>query len=95
MTKKELLRRKAEKRQEEDEEEVKAISVASFNEWGCPYCGHNFGEFVKAQGGTTVFHCKNVSCNRCYILLAKGKTMSTISVKDPGVYPRLQKHPRE
>lgn len=67
-----------------------AVSVESYNLYGCPYCGC----LAPVHGyGTVAFNCGE--CGNTSFLLAKGIRKSNIGVGSPPQYPEIKKHPRE
>lgn len=82
---------------EQNASKIIAISQKDFDNWGCPHCGCNYTSTPGMITGTSVY----VKCNECeteFITLADDVYQSNISASTndgPGVYPELQKHPRE
>lgn len=69
-----------------------AITIASLNQFGCPYCGYRSGSRSISTSNTTLWICGD--CDKLCCALADGVTKSSIGVGNLG-YPKLQKHPRE
>lgn len=67
-----------------------AITIASLNQFGCPYCGYRSGTTPMSFGATVLWQCSE--CGKSCHALADGTTKSSISVGD--IYPDLERHPR-
>lgn len=68
-----------------------AITIASLNLFGCPYCGYRSGHHSVRSMGTVLWVCGD--CGKSCCALEDGIAKSTIGV-DGGIFPELQKHPR-
>lgn len=67
-----------------------AITIASLNQFGCPYCGYRSGTTPMSFGATVLWQCSE--CGKSCCALADGTTKSSIRVGD--IYPELERHPR-
>lgn len=68
-----------------------AITIASLNLFGCPYCGYRSGTTPISFGNTVLWQCSE--CGKSCCALSDGTTKSSISVGD--IYPELERHPRQ
>lgn len=74
-----------------------AISPKELHEFGCPYCGYQFGyASMGAIGGGGVWLCGDSGCGRSCVVLSEGVTKSPVGFRygEEIIYPELQEHPR-
>lgn len=75
-----------------DDQEIVAVSLNAFKDWGCPYCGYRSGHASISGQGASSWTCGE--CRKGCIILAEGVTVSPFTFGDEGYRPVLQPHPR-
>ncbi|MFA6376978.1 MAG: hypothetical protein WCX69_06285, partial [Candidatus Paceibacterota bacterium] len=68
--------------------EIVAISVSDYNQYGCPNCGKK-SVILKIGGmGTQWVDC--TECGKRFSILNDGQKKARIGIGEPTVYPALQ-----